>query len=630
MLSLMLNTSSYGQLLPFQYYTTREGLASNWTTDILQDSRGYIWIGTATGLSRFDGIEFRTFTTKDGLPNDYVNTVIESRAEVGVLWIATNDGLSKFKDGHFSNFYIETSSESEKMMLSLHEDVQGTIWIGTYFGVYRLMKNECVRFVKENQQIGYFGIEETKDGLWWAGTRQGLRFRNSAGEKFVPFLHDDTPQSPVVNLFKDSEDNIWVASEDSTIAKIHRGKLVSSLKIPFGIPTRMLEEDDEHLLVSVAERGVYRVAKSDQKVNDIALIIQANTIGIGSLLPILKDREHNLWFLNPNRGILKLTDMSIVSFPMIVVAHSINNSGMALDVNNHCWIANGTQITEVWADTQGEWHQFNHQNVTDGTDFYQAVCSDSKGQLWFKTRDYHLFCFAGQLLSEGHSQLTRLRTLVPNIDFSATTGIMCFMVDRNERCWISIVNTGVAVINLQNLRSKIILIDSTRGWYNGGPRVLYQDNKGNLWFGGNDAGLGFLPKDSVTHGKIKLYTTADGLPNNFIRSLAEDSLGNLWIGTRYGGVAKYRNGKFTMLPDENKLLGNGVWCIAVSPDSSVWFGTNDGVYWIEHPDSTTIYQKPELKGESVSALRVQENGSVWIMTTNGLKIFDPKNRNSNI
>ncbi len=100
-----ISTSSLGQVLPFHHYTSKDGLASSWVTTMMQDSRGYIWIGTAEGISVFDGITFRNYRVQDGLPFNFVYDIIESKKHTGTIWIATGDGLAEYQNDKFTIYH---------------------------------------------------------------------------------------------------------------------------------------------------------------------------------------------------------------------------------------------------------------------------------------------------------------------------------------------------------------------------------------------------------------------------------------------------------------------------------------------------------------------------------------------
>ncbi len=76
--------------MPVRRYTTADGLAGDYIVRIYRDSRGFMWISTRDGLSRFDGVRFTTYGIRAGLPSATINRVLEARA--GVYWIGTNVG----------------------------------------------------------------------------------------------------------------------------------------------------------------------------------------------------------------------------------------------------------------------------------------------------------------------------------------------------------------------------------------------------------------------------------------------------------------------------------------------------------------------------------------------------------
>ena len=84
-LALWLASPAHAERLPLRTYTTADGLVRNIINVILQDSRGYLWIGTSGGLSRFDGYGFVNYGMSDGLPSESVQAVLEDRE--GRLWV---------------------------------------------------------------------------------------------------------------------------------------------------------------------------------------------------------------------------------------------------------------------------------------------------------------------------------------------------------------------------------------------------------------------------------------------------------------------------------------------------------------------------------------------------------------
>src|SRR5262252_2579196 len=152
---LTLWSRTWAEHLPIKTYTTVDGLANNEINRIVRDSRGFLWFCTSNGLSRFDGYTFTNYGTGQGLPHGSVSDFLETRG--GEYWVATGAGLVRFNPQAPPEprvaYANETGSRSPPMftvvvpeeenrysrsITVLLADHSGTLWCGTYTGVYRL------------------------------------------------------------------------------------------------------------------------------------------------------------------------------------------------------------------------------------------------------------------------------------------------------------------------------------------------------------------------------------------------------------------------------------------------------------------------------------------------------------
>lgn len=143
---------------------------------IYQDRQGLLWFGTQSGLGRWDGKQWKLFTTRDGLSGDSVRAMVDDNE--GNLWIATErDGLNQMHDGKFTVF----RSNPEKglpsdAISSLYLDADGVLWIGTYGGLARYDHGQWTRYTTREgltrNKIGY--IVEDSLGYLWLGSNAGL------------------------------------------------------------------------------------------------------------------------------------------------------------------------------------------------------------------------------------------------------------------------------------------------------------------------------------------------------------------------------------------------------------------------------------------------------------------------
>src|SRR5580765_6975858 len=145
--------------LPIKTYTTADGLAHNTVNKIVRDSRGFLWFCTEEGLSRFDGYTFTNYRTEQGLPHPSVNDLIETHA--GDYWIATNGGLVHFnprgipgpttlslndpaaRTQMFTVVRPDDDDRLSRVITTLFESRDGTLWCGTLKGLYRLVAGDA-------------------------------------------------------------------------------------------------------------------------------------------------------------------------------------------------------------------------------------------------------------------------------------------------------------------------------------------------------------------------------------------------------------------------------------------------------------------------------------------------------
>jgi len=181
----------------FEHITVNNGLSSNTVNCIYQDSQGFMWFGTAGGLSKYDGYNFLIYSNdpKDSssLSNNFVQTIQEDKH--GNIWIGTSNGLNKLNPitgniEYFFNRLDNPNSLSSNNIMSLYIDKHDTIWIGTDKGLNKLEifinhENSLETYQYKHYQHDDYNqnslsndvitkIYEDRSGVLWIGTRKGL------------------------------------------------------------------------------------------------------------------------------------------------------------------------------------------------------------------------------------------------------------------------------------------------------------------------------------------------------------------------------------------------------------------------------------------------------------------------
>jgi diguanylate cyclase (GGDEF)-like protein len=192
---------------------------------IYEDASGDLWIGTRTrGLVRLRGNQYTYFTSREGLADNDVQTIIPSK--YGGLWIGTLGGLSHYQNGTFTKLTFKDGLSADQVV-ALYEDADGTLWIGAY-GLNRLKNGKITRY---GEREGLFdqtplAILEDDNGYLWLSTNKGIfrvskrqlnDFAEGKTKQLTPvaFGTTDGMRSAECNggsspaAWKDSNGNLW-------------------------------------------------------------------------------------------------------------------------------------------------------------------------------------------------------------------------------------------------------------------------------------------------------------------------------------------------------------------------------------------------------------------------------------
>ncbi len=258
-------------------YTVADGLAGDQVTAIVQDRQGFLWIGTRTGLSRFDGVSFRSFDTSDGLPHAGVHDIVEDTN--GSLWFTTGGGLVRMRTERNENgSAFEPAIGIPGGVSALVEDEEGVLWASSSGTLYRRETQGGRSFVAVEVDLSWppeqyqsiSALLAADGGGLWLGTSIGL-FRLLPNGAVV--RHDVENGGPMWNIFtlaRDSVERIWVTGRGVMVFKPHTPRADSAQTIDssvrrfdFGSTPKLPESPGEALRID----GAYEF--TSEKVFDI-------------------------------------------------------------------------------------------------------------------------------------------------------------------------------------------------------------------------------------------------------------------------------------------------------------------------------------------------------------------------
>ncbi|MGA7161212.1 MAG: two-component regulator propeller domain-containing protein [Bacteroidota bacterium] len=613
-------SNSITQIYPFDHYSSKDGLLMDYVLAICCDSHGYIWVGTNDGVSIYDGDVFRNFTVADGLAYSRVNCITESRKNPGTLWIGTNGGgVSKWEAGKFQTYRIEGPHMSS-IASSLFEDRQGTLWCATAEGLFRLINNEFKPFVPLVLKGTVTGVTQSADGMLWVLMSDCLYSFSPQSESLhrvkIRFGSNFFPEC----IHAPSDTSLWIGMSNGELLHMRNGKILQRLGIKSTSINFMLD-DREGLLIGTT-RGVYHLSQDGGDPIPFCSTsngLPENFISCGAI-----DLEGNLWLGLGSKGIAKLANRSVFTYPFKALIFPPNGSAAAMDSGEHLWVVSADGISELWKGGNNLWQTTLHKelrSVTKQKPF--TLLFDPPSNLWAGYDGGEIVCFNLTVQNEGPSELRVLRRWSQGKEYRIGGAPLFLFKDREGYYWCSMSdNRGVYLFDPRRTKPFVRAYMAKDGMPDNSVRAIFEDRGGNFWFGGYDNGLTLLPADKKFSGGGRHFTNDDGLPNMSIRSILQDSAGILWVGTRYGGVAYLRDSTFHPLSLKDGLLSTAVWSMINDSDGHQWLGTQLGYQEMTTTGSVKFSSKKELTGPPVYSCGEMKDRTMWLITDAGITFYD--------
>ncbi len=591
------------QILPLHSYSTKDGLPSNWITALIQDSRGYLWIGTSEGLSVYDGATFVNYTTADGLSNNFIWALKESKSHPGTIWIGTNKrGLTKFADGRFTRIRVGTTLNTNTIS-SIEEDANGVLWCGTSGGVFLVEGDSARAMFSDGLFAQEFVLTASTDSLLWLGSGQSLAVYTRNGRHITSLHLPVGPNKHIEWMRADREGNLWTGDNTGLVMVFRDTTLLHTRQ--FNSPMTGMQLDHQGFVWLVTPEGVLKVRKSEFQNGEAISYGPEN--GFPEPGWPFEDREGDLWFRTFTSGLLKLSDMTLQRFPIQALeAYAV------LDSREHVWLPGSGGLWEVWQQDDDRWSSVYHRTPDIAkSDAGGPLGLDAQKRLWAASGNGSLRCYAVSYKSGGQSQLRLEKVLGVHQGIPSDIPSR-ILIDRQNRLWYSLFSkTGV--VDLNSPSHRISLLDFSRDL---SIRAIFQDHHGDIWLGDFDKGLFLFRGSDCSKPPERHYTMEDGLPDDGIRSFGEDDEGRLWVGTRYGGVGIYNGQTFQTLSIKDGLISNSIWAIAKDGAGRMWLGTGSGLMFVNSKETHELGWSNELIGEPVDFCAATHQDLIWFGRVN--------------
>ncbi len=533
----------------FQNYSLEQGLPQATIYCIIQDDRGYLWLGTdGGGLCRFDGINFKTYNKKDGFKGDNIRSLLQDSK--GRIWAGTKDeGIIIYDGLKFTNIG-KVNGLAGDAVLCMFEDENGTVWAGTdNGGVNKIISHKDsfrIQVIDKSKGISnnsVFDIHKDKDGHLWLATFGGVNVLTFENDSFhIDHLRGgrEIPSDQITSIAEDNDGALWFGTYDGGIFQIARGK-----------------KTNQNFKLDIISRKVSAFDPS-------------NGFNAKTIWKIFSASGNELWFASVEDGLIRcrtlLTaeDSSRKLFEKFTDKEGLPGNQMLCgyqDKEKNIWIGtNGGGLCKFMGDV------FSHYSEKDGLpgNGVQGIDMDSLENIWFGTSGGGLV----QMDLKSGAPVCKNFTTKEGLSGNTILSVSAGKAARNQHLWMAVSNAGVAKYNGKQFFS----YSEGDGLLDNSVYSILVDKNGIVWIGNKEGisrfdGVKFLNMDMET---MQMKGKKD------VNAIIQDKNGNLWFGTG-GGLAKYSGaGDITTYDEVEGLLHKEIKCLAEDPFGNIWIGTNNG------------------------------------------------------
>ena len=581
----------------FKNLSIRNGLSQNTVNAILQDRKGFMWLGTKDGLNRYDGLSFRKFKHDAANPRSIGNSFITSLYEDfnGNIWVGTDAGVYIYypEKEAFEEFDCQSLEKTriERSVSMIAGDKQGRVWIAVeaqgmfcYDTRQKLLRNYPLSEISSNIKCFTFDSGGT---LWLGFYGDGLYYSKDNLATVHPYGSPEDGKREfeggvITKIVQGNYNCLYIGSVKEGVSELNltSGQVRNLLAIDESGESifcrDLLPYSDNELWIGT-ESGIYIYnLRTAQFIHLRASLYDSYSLSDNAIYALYKDREEGLWIGSYFGGV----DYYPRQYTYFAKYYpkNIANSLHGKRVREFCRADDGT----LWIGTEDG--GLNHFNP--------------------KTKEFHFF--------------------EPSAGFTNIHGL-CM---DGSHLWVGTFSKGLRVIDT---RTGVVLRTYTEGHT---PHSLNDNSIFSICR--TSAGEIYL---GTLFGLLRYNRTQDNfdripeLNGKFVYDIKEDSYGNLWLATYANGAycydvsaRRWKNYVFDA-EDEKSLPYDKVLSVFEDSYRQIWLTTQGGGFCLFHPDTETFTRyglKDGLPNDVVYQIVEDDDRFLWLTTNNGLVRFDPK------
>ena len=669
LISLLLQSAPHFQPreISFEHLSAKDGLSQGYVTSIIQDSLGFLWVGTQDGLNKYDGYKFTVHTYSDidsnTISDNWVTSIaIDSEQN---LWIGTGGkGVTKFNYSGRENFrYSFNSLDSTGLCHGFISDVfidsEELIWFATWGGglcQYDPSIDKFFHFRKDESSINPLSdnelstVFEDSDGYIWLGTyKSGIdRFDKKTGT-VKNFQNIETESTSlcfnwVTSICEDNKGNLWVGTYGKGIDRFnseteefyHYNERNSKLHgFKDSLVTTIFRDSENTLWIGTDGGGIYIYDQEKDYFHNYPMDpTNPASLNDGRIWSIFEDNSGIIWIGGFSGGLNKF-DKNKNRFKHYkndpFNPNTIKNNfvkAILVDQHNKLWVGHDQGISIINRNN----NECRHLYVENGdaciqNNMIRALVEDIDGSIWIGTW--------GGGVTNYNPETNNCKYFVSDPDNESSLSeiyVRDIYLDSKDQIWVC-TSLGLNKFNRDKENFEVYYHnpEDTNSLCNNHLYVTIEDSYGYFWIGTADG----ISRLDVATNEFRTFqhdpTDSMSLSQNRIRSIYQDSNKRLWIGTFGGGLNlfDYETEKFTSFTIDDGLANNVIYEIAEDNKSFLWLSTNKGLSKFDMINRTFKnfsitdgLQSNEFNG---GASFISKDGELFFGGVNGMNSFYFKN-----
>jgi ligand-binding sensor domain-containing protein len=586
---LFIPALSHAQTYGYTHYDIGDGLAGSTVYCITQDGDGFIWTGTETGVSRFDGTHFKNFTAEDGLPDvEVLNMFSDSK---GKVWMAPfSHSVCYYFKGRIHN--QENDSVLRKVKLNgnishFAEDRQGNILV---------QERSALHLVYNDGRVKDYDSKADSRLL----TIDAISYSPSG---FFQVLANDTLYELEENGLKPLSSFAFHPTFPAS-GRVLSGQILVGIDRQSKTAIRVLATGKTNQLSEVPRLVNYNIiADSLVYINESTGTTEFNIHSGNSkkFLPgmevscVFRDVDGNTWFSTIGQGLFRLNSDEFRSL-------SLKVRGLA-DCSVHSIYRTGSQL--ILGVSQHAVFRFRLPNMEE--DSHQFLGGDWKARI-----TYICQATGGAMVYGSDEDIEKWSFRPYRYTHFPVSVKSAFRTGENEFLFVN---------SLGGFRAKIDPLQMVDTFWTGRCTTVYfrQDTT----YVGTLHGLYVLLKD-----KSVVYA-GDNIPflRKRIASIAGSADGTLWIACYDGGVIGYRYGKVIITLTHDRGLTSNICRTLTIQDHYLWVGTDRGLNKVDLADPSypvIRYTSNDGLGSDIINTVYADSPTIYVGTSAGLSFFEER------